>query len=193
MAKREIKIPRGFDPKTQGKVGLFAGQLDDQLAKLKKAVDGLTVEQLEWQQHPGMNTIGMLLAHLSVVEIWWIKIAPHSIQWEPEGKALIQKVCGIEDDGMPLPEDGVHPTYLKGFALDQYVDVLTKGRRAIHIELKKWRDRDLDKYYPLGKNHYSRSWTLYHVLEHFAAHFGQVLLVKHLMRNAGVLPKEEKL
>ena len=190
MKKREMKIARGYDPKTQGRIGLFAAQLDDQLARLKKEVATLTVEQLEWQQKPGMNTIGMLLAHLSLVEVWWIKIAPNEIEWEPEGKALIQKICGIEDDGLPLPAEGVHPAYLKGFTAEKYLAILAKGRRVIHTEMKKWRDKDLDKLYTLAKkNHFSRVWTLYHVLEHFASHFGQILLVKHLMCDAGVLAK----
>jgi hypothetical protein len=47
-----MKIARGYDPKTQGRIGLFAAQLDDQLARLKKEVVSLTVEQLEWQQKP---------------------------------------------------------------------------------------------------------------------------------------------
>ncbi|MCX6833252.1 MAG: DinB family protein [candidate division Zixibacteria bacterium] len=189
MKKRELKIARGYDPKAQGRIGLFAAQLDDQLARLKKEVATLTVEQLEWQQKPGMNTIGMLLAHLSLVEVWWIKIAPNQIEWEPEGKALIQKICGIEDDGLPLPAEGVHPTYLKEFTAEKYLAILAKGRRVIYTEMKKWRDKDLDKFYTLGKKQLSRTWTLYHVLEHFSAHFGQILLVKHLMRDAGVLAK----
>jgi len=189
MKKREMKIARGYDPKTQGRIGLFAAQYDDQLARLKKEVASLTVEQLEWQQKPGMNTVGMLLAHLSLVEVWWIKIAPHEILWEPEGKALIQKTCGFEDDGLPLPAEGEHPTYLKGFTTEKYLAILTKGRRVIYTEMKKWRDKDLDKLYTLGKKQLSRTWTLYHVLEHFSGHFGQILLVKHLMRDAGVLAK----
>lgn len=193
MKKREIRIARGYDPKTQAKIGLFAAQLDDQLARLKDQVQGLTVEQLEWQQKPGMNTIGMLLAHLSLVEVWWIRVAPNQIEWAPEGKALIQKICGIEDDGLPLPPDGAHPQYLKRFTAEKYSAILTKGRRVIHREMKKWRDKDLDKLYTLAKkNHFSRTWTLYHVLEHFAAHFGQILLIKHQMRDAGVLATENK-
>jgi hypothetical protein len=195
MKKREMKIARGYDPKTQGRIGLFAAQFDDQLARLKKEVVSLTVEQLEWQQKPGMNTVGMLLAHLSLVEVWWIKIAPNQIEWEPEGKAIIVKTLGIEDDGLPLPAEGVHPAYLKGFTAEKYLAILAKGRRVIYSEMKKWRDKDLDKLYTLAKtNHFSRTWTLYHVLEHFAVHFGQILLVKHLMRDAGVLakPSEDK-
>lgn len=192
MKKRELKTPRGYHEKNQSKVALFAAQLDDQLKHLKDSVEKLTVEQLEWQQRPGMNTVGMLLAHLALVEVWWIKAAPLGLNWDPEGKKLIMKVCGVEDDGMPLPADGVHPTYLRGLTVDQYVDMLTKARRAIHRELKTWRDRDLDKHYTLNKKKFSRAWTVYHVLEHFASHFGQILLLKHLMRDAGVLVEEKK-
>jgi len=189
---REIKLPRGYDARTQKQVGMFAAQLYDQLKRLKNSVDGLTVKQLEWQKKSGMNTIGMLLAHLALVEYWWIRLAPGEIRWEPEGKRLIQKACGFEDDGIPLPPKGRHPQYLKGCSLNDYVEVMTKIRRSIHREMKTWHDRDLDKIYKLGKHQFSRRWTLYHVLEHFAAHFGQILLIKHMMRDAGVLKEKKK-
>jgi len=187
MKKREIRIARGYNPKTQGKVGLFAAQLDAQSILLKKQIKGLTVEQLEWQLKPGMNTIGMLLAHLAVVEVWWIKIAPNEIPWEPKGKALLQKICGIEDDGLPLDSDGVHPSYLKGFTLEKYLGIIARSRRAAHAVMKQWKDKDLDKFYKLEKNQFSRTWTLYHVLEHFCGHRGQILVLMHLMRDAGVI------
>jgi hypothetical protein len=187
MAKREIKIPRGYNPKTQAKVGLFAAQLDRQLNWLKQEVKGLTVKQLEWQLRPGMNTIGMLLAHLALVEVWWINVAPTGMPWEPDGKKLIGKVCGFDDDGMPMPPKGKHAEILKGYSLEKYLAVMAKARRSIHKEMKTWRDRDLDKFYTLNKKQFSRTWTLYHVLEHFASHFGQILLLKHMMRDAGVL------
>ena len=139
-----------------------------------------------------MNTIGMLLAHLAVVEVWWIKVAPAGIPWEPEGKKVIQKVCGIEDDGLPIPPDGQHVKYLRGFFLNKYLTMLTKARRSIHREMKTWYDRDLEKLYKLNTMSFSRMWTLYHVLEHFAAHFGQILLLKHVMRDAGVLAAKKK-
>lgn len=192
MAKREIKVPRGYDAKTQKQVGLFAAQLDDQLKRLKNNIKGLTVKQLEWQFKPGMNTVGMLLAHLALVEVWWINVAPSETSWEPDGKKRIQKILGIEDDGLPLPAKGKHPKYLNGFTLDRYLTLLTKARRSVHHDMKKWRDRDLQKSYSLHKRQFSRMWTLYHVLEHFASHFGQILVLKHMMRDAGVLAAEKK-
>ncbi len=191
MNTRQLIFPRGFDIKTQKQVGRFVAEMDDQLVKLKKAVKDLTVEQLEWQQRPGMNTVGMLLAHLALVEIWWIKLAPAEMPWLPEGKAQIQKICGFEDDGLPLPPDGVHPSYIIGYTAEKYLLTLDKCRRVVKTELKKWRDKELGKFYKAGKNRITCDWTLYHVLEHFAGHFGQILLLKHLMRDAGVLAKEE--
>ena len=191
MITRELKIARGYNPKTQRTVGLFAAQLNARLARLKKEVKDLTVEQLEWQQKPGMNTVGMLLAHLSIVEVWWIRVAPTEIPLKPEGWKLVQKICGIEDDGLPLPPDGAHPAYLKGFTADEYFAVIAKGRRAVNAVMKKWRDKDLDTLYTAEDTRFSRTWTLYHVLEHFCGHMGQILLLKHLMRDAGVLAKRE--
>ena len=192
MKTYEMRIPKGYNPRTQMRIGLFAAQLDDQLKRLKKNVQGLTVKQLEWQQRPGMNTIGMLLAHLALAEVWWISIAPSGIPWEPKGKSLMIKTCGFEDDGLPLPSDGRHVKFLRGLTLEKHLATLTKARRLSHRELKKWHDRDLDKLYRLHKRQLSRTWTLYHVLEHFAGHFGQILLLKHMMRDAGVLKTEKK-
>lgn len=192
MKKWELKIKRGYDPKSQGKIGLMAAQLDDQLKVLKKRVEGMTVAQLEWQQAPGMNTIGMLLAHLGTAEVYWFRVAPQSLKWNPDGIKIIQKVCGIEDDGIPLPPDGVHPAYLKGFSLDQYWKILTRTRSLTHRIMKTWKDKDLDKLYTIGKMQCSYSATIYHVLEHFCSHAGQILLIQHQMRNAGVLPPKEK-
>jgi uncharacterized damage-inducible protein DinB len=193
MPKWEMKIKRGYDPKTQGKIGLMASQLDDQLKTLKKELAGMTVEQLEWQAAPGMNTVGILLAHLASAEVYWFRIAPQAISWNPEGLKIVQKVCGFEDDGIPLPPEGTHPACLKGFTLEQYWKILDRARRLSHKVLKSWKDRDLDKLYRIGKLQASYSATIYHVLEHFCSHAGQILLIRHQMRNPGVLaPKAKK-
>ncbi len=191
MPKRDITLPKGYNPRTQAKVALFAAQLDDQLKRLKNNTKGLTVKQLEWQKRKGMNTIGMLLAHLALVEVWWINLAPNGISWDEEGKKMMQKITSLQDDGLPLKPNGVHPSYLKGMSHEKYMKAIAKARRSIHREMKTWHDRDLKKKFMLGKKwEFSRTWVLYHVLEHFAQHFGQILMIKHMMRDAGVLKPE---
>ena len=196
MQKRELKYPIGYDPKTQAIITLFAAQLDDQLTLLKESVGKFTISQLEWQPQRGMNTIGMLLAHLAVVEVFWITIAAREISGEPEGDDIMLKTIGIrsDDDGLPIKVDGIHPQTLSGRSISYYFEMLDKARAAIHADLKTWHDADLEGSYTRRRGdqerQITRSWTLYHVLEHFAAHYGQILLLKHLMRNAGVLTLE---
>jgi hypothetical protein len=166
---------------------MFAAALDDQLRRLREGVAGLEVRHLEWQERPGRNTIGMLLTHNALVEVFWLCVAPRELSWDGGGKTLVQSTLGVEDDGLPLPPDGVHPEYLRGFTNDRYLDILDCARRHAHEVMRGWRDTDLDLTYAVGERTVTRGWTLYHVLEHFAAHFGQIGVVMHEMRDAGAL------
>ncbi len=194
MDDRIIPISAGYKQDTQRIIRLFAGQLDDQYVRLRKAIEGLTVQQLEWQPHPGLNTIGMLLAHLAVVDVWWIVIAPQGQGSFDSAESIFKEIIGIggDDDGMPIKPDGRHAEALGGRSAADYFAMLDKARAAVHQALQGWSDSGLDELYTLRDRRISRSWTVYHVLEHYAAHFGQILLLKHLMRDAGVLVEEKK-
>jgi uncharacterized damage-inducible protein DinB len=78
---------------------------------------------------------------------------------------------------------------LKGWTLTDYLRALDAARAATHEVLRGWRDADLLSTYELRGRTHSYEWTLYHVLEHFAGHYGQILLLEHLMRDAGLLPR----
>lgn len=188
---RALSIPSGYDAQANPQVASFAAQLDDQLALLKKAVANLGVEQLEWQPQPGVNSIGMLLAHLAIVDVWWITVAPQGIGQSPEAEATFRRIIGIgmDDDGLPLAAEGTHPAPLKGKPLAYYLELLDSARASSHDVLRSWRDPDLPASYQHNNRNISREWTVYHVLEHFSGHYGQVLLLMHLMRDAGVLPR----
>ena len=194
MKERKLPASDVYDISSQRIVALFAAQLDDQLRQLKEAVAELSTTHLEWHPHPGVNTVGMLLAHIAVAEAFWINVAPAGIPLESDGDDLILKTIGIrmDDDGLPLAADARHPSTLTGKSLADYLDILDKMRGATHATMRTWRDADLDKGYTLRDETVIRSWTLYHVLEHFAAHYGQILLMKHLMRYDGVLSKDQK-
>ncbi len=193
IKERKLAIPAGYDPGKNPMVTSFAAQLDDQLELLRKSCSDLEVRHLEWQPQPGVNTIGMLLAHLAVVDVWWIRIAPNAVP-ESDADTIFKEIIGIggDDDGLPLPPDGKHPATLSGKTMSDYFAMLDNARTTTHKELHKWRDADLQTTYQLRDRTISREWTAYHVLEHFAAHFGQILLLKHLMRDAGLLPQPEK-
>ena len=193
MIERKLSVPAGYDAVSNPRMASFAAQLEDQLTRLKKDVEGLDVRQLEWQPQKGVNTIGMLLAHLAVVDLWWLHLAPRQIP-EADGDRIFKEVTGIggDDDGLPLAANGAHPASLAGKTFADYWGMIERARAVAHADLRQWHDTELKDTYPMRDRVISREWTVYHVLEHFCGHYGQILLLKHMMREAGVLPKAEK-
>ncbi|MCX6836177.1 MAG: DinB family protein, partial [candidate division Zixibacteria bacterium] len=151
MRERKLTVPDGYDLSSQRLVASFASQLDDQLRRLKEAVAELSTAHLEWQPHPGVNTVGMLLAHIAVAEAFWINVAPAGIPLEQDGDNLILKIIGIrmDDDGLPLKPDGHHPATLSGKSLADYLNILDKMRAATNATIRTWHDTDLDNSFTL--------------------------------------------
>ncbi len=177
-----LALPRGYRSR---EVASFIAQLDDLTRRLEADVRGLSVRQLEWQPGPGRNTIGMLLAHLAVVEVWWL-----SGPARDRSDVDFRKAIGIDadDDGMPAPPRGRHPRALRGRGAAWYLRTLRRARATVRriarsmtpaqlvkVRSRHWRSQN-------AVHRYNNRWVLYHVLEHFGGHYGQILLLKELMK-----------
>ena len=178
--RRSITPLAGFP---SAEVGSFLDQMDDQLRRLTEQARGLTPEELAWQPAPGMNTIGMLLAHNAIVEVFW---TGHMMKIDPDCKTVLG--LGQDDDGMPLPEDGAPPAALAGKDLAFYDGLLAKARAFCKAQSSKLANADLDtevsRTRPDGTVvQMNKRWILYHMLEHFAGHYGQVNLLRHQFKN----------
>ncbi len=163
---------------------MFLPQMDDQSRRLLEGIRGITPEELEWQPAPGTNSIGMLLAHLAIVEVVWTQVGIMATN-----KVDVQPVLGLgqDDDGMPIPPDGLAPAHLKGKPLPYYEDLLARARIYLKDAASKLVDADLDREItrtrPDGSQRiFNMRWVFYHSLEHFSGHFGQILLLRHLYR-----------
>ncbi len=185
QANADIERPAGF---RSMEAALFIAQMDDQLRLLREGIQGMTPEELQWQPKPGMNTIGMLLAHLAVVEAWWTTVA---LKKDPN--ADLVPILGIDadDDGMPLKEDGEPPAKLAGRDLAYFDNLMSRARRFVREAAASVSDGDLASEFsrtrPDGsKRFYTTRWYFYHILEHFSGHFGQILLLRHLYRTSSV-------
>lgn len=166
-------------------VGLFAWQLDDQSRRLALDTRGLTPEELEWQIAPGMNTIGMLLAHIALVEAAWIGAAAAGMEWAKIDVLPVK----WPDSGIPLPKDAAQPAALRGKDLAFYDDVMSHARAFTKQTLAPLADADLERRCVRIRAdgtqfEYNVGWALYHVLEHEAGHFGQINLLRHQYRLA---------
>ena len=183
-----LEIPTEYRSK---EVGSFLAQMDDQTRRLTENTRDVTPEELAWQPKPGMNTIGMLLAHNAIVEVFWTLIA-----LKREEKPMAEPILGInmDDDGMPIPEEGTPPANLAGKNIAFYDDLLRKARVFLKESAKDVPDSDLEREVtrtrPDGTQRIINvRWYFYHILEHFSGHYGQVLLLRHLYKAAHVPAK----
>ena len=162
----------------------FIAQLDDQSTRLLGDITGVTPTTLAWQPAPGMNTLGMLLAHIAIVEVFWTQVGPLGLtQFESESVLGI----GIDDDGMPLAEGGSPPPALAGKALPFYTDLLARARAYSRRAIAVLSDADLERVISRTRRDGSQHetdmrWILYHLVEHLAGHYGQINLLVHHQR-----------
>ncbi len=172
-------------------VASFLAQMDDQSRRLMEGLQGATPDELQWQPYPGTNTMGMLLAHLAIVEVFWTLIALKKEE-KPTGDGILG--IGFDDDGMPIPEDAGPPANLAGKDLAFYENLLVKARAHVKELAANVQDADLEREVtrtrPDGTQRVLNvRWYFYHILEHFSGHFGQVLLLRHLYKAARVPAK----
>jgi uncharacterized damage-inducible protein DinB len=159
----------------------FYTQLEDQARILHESIQGMTAQELEWQPERGMNTIGMLLAHNAIVDVFWTQIAILGIK---ETDSVPVLGITMDDDGLPLAPDAEAPANLKGKPLAFYEDLLTRGLAYVREAWSKVSDADMDKEItrdrPDGSQRIlSVRWAMYHILEHDAGHRGQIQLLRH--------------
>jgi hypothetical protein len=186
VIRNSIAIPTGY---ASAEVASFIAQMDDQTRRQKDQTRKLTPADLEWQPAPGMNTIGMLMAHQAIVEVWWTGLV---LEDQQANEVHFQSILGItgDDDGMPLAENGAPPAILAGKDLEFYDDLLDRARRHLKGVAAGVRDADLtvvrSRPRPNGdQREVEVRWAIYHMLEHFAGHFGQILVLQHARHAIG--------
>jgi uncharacterized damage-inducible protein DinB len=177
-----LEAPAGFRSSVAAR---SLWQLDDQTRRLFEALQGATAEELAWQAAPGTNTMGMLLAHLAVAEA-------HMAAVGVEGRADsdVKGLLGInaDDDGLPLPEHGTPPAALQGKELVWFRRLIDAARAETVRIARQVTEADLARRIvrpprPDGAQRaFDVDWMLYHLVEHFCGHAGQILMLRHLYR-----------
>jgi uncharacterized damage-inducible protein DinB len=172
-------------PTDQATVALFVSQLDDQTRRLARSIEGSSAADLEWQPGRGRNTAGMLLSHIAMTEVFWIAVAAGRASDHDAAESVCREILGLglDDDGMPCPPDGGPPATLAGWGVARHLDLLRKARAFLKAEASKWTDADLAGCGVYRGDEFAREWTLYHLLEHYAQHAGQIGLVLALRRR----------
>lgn len=174
-----LEIPAGYPSPA---VARYVWQLDDQTRRLVEATAGLSPEALRWQQAPGLNTMGMLFAHVAVAEVHMA-----AVLLEGRETSDVPAVLGIavDDDGLPLPPDGVPPAGLANRDIAYFHGLLATARAETKRVARGLSEADLDRRVVRRPGDgttrlYNVDWALYHMVEHLAGHHGQILQIKHL-------------
>jgi uncharacterized damage-inducible protein DinB len=165
---------------------LWFASLEDVRRKLLKAVDGIGAAELAWQPAPGMNTTGMLLAHIAVAEAHIVDVALARL---PQSRVPEVIGLGTDDDGMPLPEDGAPPERFMAKELPYFLDLLSRARAHTREVASRLEDAELVREVerprqPDGSTRvFDPRWMLFHLVEHEAGHLAQIQLLRHLYRK----------
>src|SRR5258705_9801505 len=154
MHAHEISIVRPATGVRSREIAWRLAELDDQLALLLEELNALSPAELVWQSAPGMNTIGMLLAHLAIVEVFWLVAG---LLAEPETDPLPVLGIDMDGDGLPLPEAAAPPASLASYDLAMYRDLLTRARAYLAENLRErdeaWLDQIRTRVPPNGSTH----------------------------------------
>lgn len=155
---------------------------------VSKTVEAMTPSQLQWQPSPRSNTIGMLLTHIACAEVQFIQMYVNG-----EKQEHIRDVLGIgfEEEGMPLEPGAGPPAALAGKDAAYFIGLLGKARTHSETALRMLSAADFENLTVIDRPNgdqriFNLRWLLFHVVEHAAAHHGQILTLKRLVKEAGI-------
>jgi hypothetical protein len=143
--------------------------LEDLRGQVKKGLEGLDQEGLDWCPIPGKgdlstNSLGAIATHLAGSETYWMKeiIAGQPIHRDREAE-FVAKGAGVSELQARL--DG---------AAQATKAVLSSFPPSRLDEERKFRDRKV-----------TVRWGILHVIEHTATHLGHIQLTRQLWENQG--------
>jgi uncharacterized damage-inducible protein DinB len=152
----------GFSPQIGRLVSMMNYARDTTLA----AVDGLTVEQLDYLQDERSNTIGALLLHIAAVETWYQ--AATFLARELSEEEMREWGAAL-DLGEPARRE------IKGLPLDRYLESLRRVRAVTLAELGRRNDEWLESQAPFWRGQPANNYfKWFHVFEDEINHRGQI-------------------
>jgi uncharacterized damage-inducible protein DinB len=164
----------GYTPQ----IGRYVAQMNEVRADLKKEVQGLSTEQIDWHPDDNTESIGTMLLHIDGVEWSWI--------FEDIFGRSDTEYPGEWREAMPIR---VGAEQVRGRPVTWYLDKLDATRQRTLKVLRGFTDADLPRLVgeaDLGPEREKRShlftidWIIWHIIQHEASHLGQIELLRRL-------------
>jgi uncharacterized damage-inducible protein DinB len=145
-------------------MSVFYNDLMDRLSELHaeigRSLDRLTSDALDWVPGPEMNSITVLVTHLTGAEKYWIGVAINE----------------------PPDRDRAVEFLTKGLGLEELKARVAASEDFARHALTSLSIKDLEtlRHSPRNDKTFSVGWCLAHALEHSAIHTGHIQLTRQL-------------
>lgn len=131
--------------------------LEQSWPRLRTCVESLTHEQVWWRPNPASNSIGNLLLHLNGNVRQWLVVSFNKAEDSRNRPAEFSA-----KDGAPAPA-----------LLEQLGNTLNEASEV----LARLTEADLLALYEIQGHQVTGLDAVYHVVEHFGMHYGQILYI----------------
>jgi uncharacterized damage-inducible protein DinB len=145
----------------------FIDRLSELHSDIGKSLEGLSSEALDWVPGPEMNSVAVLISHLTGAERYWVGVAANKPPERDREAEFRTKGLSVEDlRGMLASAEDFARKSLAGLSLND----LEAIRRS-----------------PRNDKTFSTGWCLAHAIEHSALHTGHIQITRQLwdLRKTG--------
>lgn len=143
----------------------YLDRLSELHREISKALEGLPQEALDWVPTPGMNSIAVLVVHLTGAERYWVGDV---LAGDPSGRVREAEfeTRGLETTSL-VDRLSASRSYIRGVLESLPIEVLEEQREV------------------MDGRRFGASWCLLHALEHTAIHLGHIQLTRQLWDHKG--------
>ena len=131
------------------------------------AMDGLSIEELDWSPGPEMNSLCVLGVHVTAAERFWVGVAIDQVTERDRSAEF--RASGYEAAALKARFEANITFYRAAFVGE------SASRFGELVEMSLFRDRP-----PLQC---SRGWALLHALDHTAEHLGHAGMTRQLLER----------
>jgi uncharacterized damage-inducible protein DinB len=155
-------------------IGRWLWAFEDVRRVLKRLVQDMSLEELDWRPEGGSST-GSLLYHIAAIEADWLYFdVLGARQFPPDMETFFSYEVRDEDGRL---------TAVVGETIDQHLHRLDAVREATLAVFRQMDLADWQRARKLPEYDMTPAWALYHLIEHEAHHRGQIAMLRSLYRR----------
>ncbi len=161
-AQYKVEPPKGYSPK----IGDMVYMLEELKNRITTRVKDMNTEQIDYLVDDKANSIGGLILHLAATEAYYQVETLENRTFTSEEEAKWQLGAGLGIAGREQ---------IKGKPIAYYLDIWDEVR----LTTLKWLKQKNDAWFAESiDGQMSNHWAWYHVMEHQAAHMGQITQIE---------------